>query len=190
MATHIIIRPAPTAGRYVGGAMLSGLLVITGLAMAITNMEAGFAVGFIGLAAGAWCLSALDDARTVARLNGYTMGDLAVPLPVFPSVSAHPHRDASLLPPGVPAVVAMPDGSWGLIPPDVAMGAANRIGFNGRWHAVAQRLDLMDPAAPANSISRIPRNSEAILIDRWPIPSGVTGAAIRERSRRATHAAE
>lgn len=186
MTTHTTIqpltRPATTAGRYVVGAIFSGFLVAVGLFLAVTAVELGFAVGFVGLAAGAWCLSALDDAKTLARLNGRTLGELAVPLPVFPSVSSHPHRDASMLAPGVPAVVALPDGGWGLISRDVAHGAASRIGFNGRWHSVAQHVELLDPATPADSIRRIPRASEALLVDRRPVPAGVTGAAIRAHS--------
>ncbi|MGI9016082.1 MAG: hypothetical protein ACR2HR_03080 [Euzebya sp.] len=183
MSTHVVTRTGHTAHRYHIAVALSVLVVLAGLGMAKADIELAIAVSCVGLAGAAWSLAALDEARTLARLADRHLGELAIPLPVLPSVSTEPHRDVAWLPAGIPAVVAMPEGGWGLIPHDTAEGAIHRDGFNGRWYSVAEPCQVYDPATPTPQIGRIPRDSAAVLVDHWPTPLGVTGETIRSAAR-------
>lgn len=183
MATYAIRPTAPARPPLSTGllAILVGVLAtVIGIAMTLGGFAFGPAVACLG--ATTWVFASAIDGhrRTLARLSHVRLDDLAVPLPVFPTASAHPHRDVALLPVGLPAVVAMPKGGWGVLPADVAEAALTRVGFDGRWHTVAEPVRLLPPDMHISDIGRIPRDGSAVLVDcEWPTPHGVTGAAIR-----------
>lgn len=175
--------PPRAGGHPAAGVISGGLAVLTGGGLAATDVEIGVAIACVGLLVAVWHVCALEDERTLSRLDAVALGDMAAPLPTLPPVSAHPHRDVAWLPNDLPAVVALPSGGWGLVPHDTATAALGRAGFAGRWHRIARPVEVLDPGLPVPAIGRIPRDADAVLVDTGDAaPHGVTGAAIRTRA--------
>lgn len=191
MQAHVPAHRPHGSHRPALGLAAGVVVVLAGGTLAATDVTVGVAIACAGLLMAVWYVGVLDDERTLANLAGVALGDMAVPLPVLPAASAHPHRDVALLSDDLPAVVALPAGGWGLVPRDSARAALGRAGFGGRWHRIARPVDVWDPDVALPDIGRIPRDADAVLVSNPAgAPLGVTGAAMRARATAVARAQE
>ncbi len=160
---------------------VTGSLMLTGLGVLLLAraQNLGIAALCLGGAASVSTVTRMMDRRALAGI-AVPLRERAVPLAVLPAESDHPRRDLWWLPADLPAVVALPAGGWGVVTHQAAVAAVDRVGFDGRWHRIAEPRPVHDADRLISSVGRIPVRGDAVLVDiEWPVPYGVLGQDIR-----------